>query len=353
LTRDVDGIPDYRWLLHDQPQVEIFSEFVILNAMRRILVTGGAGYVGSIVVDELLGRGYSVRAFDALFHGSVASLLLPWGNSRFEFLRGDVRDPDARAHAVEGVEAIVHLAAIVGDPACARDPELARAVNFDSTKALVGDAERAGGERFIMASTCSNYGLLNGDTLADETAELNPVSVYAETKVAAEAEVLGRQNGLATTCLRFATVYGTSPRMRFDLTVNEFTRDLAIRNELVVFGEQFWRPYVHVRDAARAIVDVLDGPKEASAGEVYNVGDTRENYQKLHIVDLLRERFPAGDVQFVHRDEDPRNYRVSFKKFEESFGFKAERSVADGIDEVLRLLRSGLVGDPYAPSYSN
>jgi nucleoside-diphosphate-sugar epimerase len=321
--------------------------------MRRILVTGGAGYVGSIVVDELLGRGYSVRAFDALVHGSVPSLLLPWGSPRFEFLRGDVRDPDARAHAVEDIEAIVHLAAIVGDPACARDPELAREVNFDSTKALLGDAEQAGVERFIMASTCSNYGRLNGNTLADEAAELKPVSVYAETKVAAESEVLGRQDGLATTCLRFATVYGTSPRMRFDLTVNEFTRDLAVRNELVVFGEQFWRPYVHVRDAARAVADVLDAPKEASAGEVYNVGDTRENYQKLAIVELLRERFPAGKVEFVHRDEDPRNYRVSFEKFGESFGFKAERSVSHGIDEVLRLLRSGLLSDPYGPSYSN
>jgi nucleoside-diphosphate-sugar epimerase len=321
--------------------------------MRRILVTGGAGYVGSIVVNELLGRGYPVRAFDALFHGSVASLLLPWGSPGFEFVRGDVRDRDAHAYAVEDVGAIVHLAAIVGDPACARDPELAREVNFDSTKALLADAESAGVERFIMASTCSNYGRLNGNALADETAALNPVSLYAETKVAAESEVLARQDGLATTCLRFATIYGTSPRMRFDLTVNEFTRDLAMRDELVVFGEQFWRPYIHVRDAARAIAEVLHAPKEASAGEVYNVGDTRENYRKLDIVELLRERFPEGKVQFVHRDEDPRNYRVSFEKFGEGFGFKAERSVAEGIDEVLRLLRSGLLSDPYAPSYSN
>jgi len=320
---------------------------------RRILVTGGAGYVGSIVVNELLGRGYSVRAFDALRYGSVPSLLLPWGNPQFEFVRGDVRDSDARRHAVEDVEAIVHLAAIVGDPACARDPELAREVNFESTKALLDDAELGGVERFIMASTCSNYGHLNGNAFADESAELNPVSLYAETKVVAELEVLGRQNGLATTCLRFATIYGTSPRMRFDLTVNEFTRDLAMRDELVVFGEQFWRPYVHVRDAARAIAEVLDAPKEASTGEVYNVGDTSENYRKLDIVELLRERFPGGKVQFVHRDEDPRNYRVSFEKFGEVFGFKAERSVADGIDEVLGLLRSGLLNDPYAPSYSN
>ena len=142
---------------------------------------------------------------------------------------------------------------------------------------------------------------------------MKPVSLYAETKVEAEGEVLGRQQ-LAPTCLRFATVYGTSPRMRFDLTVNEFTRDLEVLDELVVFGEQFWRPYVHVRDAASAIALVLEAPLDVVAGEVFNVGDTRENYRKLDLVEILRERFPNGKVDFVHKDEDPRDYRVKFEK---------------------------------------
>ena len=165
--------------------------------------------------------------------------------------------------------------------------------------------------------------------------------------------MLSRSNGLATTCLRFATVYGTSPRMRFDLTVNEFTRDLAVRGELVVFGEQFWRPYVHVRDAARAIVQVLERPAETIAGEVYNVGDTNENYRKLDIVELLNARFPDGKVEFVHKDEDPRDYRVSFEKFARSVEFEAEHTLAEGIDEVHGLLQSGLLDDPYAPAYRN
>jgi nucleoside-diphosphate-sugar epimerase len=319
----------------------------------RILVTGGAGYVGSIVVDELLAHGYRVRAFDALLHGSVPSLLLSWGNPRFEFVRGDVRDQRARAEVLEGVTAVVHLAAIVGDPACARQPDLARAVNLDGTRAMLDDSEEAAIERFVFASTCSNYGRLNGEAFADETFELMPVSLYAETKVAAEAEVLRRPRRMSAACLRFATVYGTSPRMRFDLTVNEFTRDLAVKNELVVFGEQFWRPYVHVRDAARAILRVLEAPTAAVAGEVFNVGDTRENYRKLDLVEILSERFQDGKIEFVHRDEDPRDYRVSFDKFVERMGFEAERSVAEGVDEVLGLLRSGLIEDPYAPSYRN
>ncbi len=317
-----------------------------------ILVTGGAGYVGSIVVDELLASGYRVRALDALLHGSIPSLLQPWGNPRFEFVRGDVRDASARAYALRNVDAIVHLAAIVGDPACSRQPELAREVNLGGTRALLDDAERVGVERFILASTCSNYGRMSNGGLADETVELKPVSLYAETKVAAERDVLSRRR-LVPTCLRFATVYGTSPRMRFDLTVNEFTRDLAVKDELTIFGEQFWRPYIHVRDAADAIVRALKSPPAAVNGEVFNVGDTGENYRKLDLVELLRERFPDGKIEFVHRDEDPRDYRVSFEKFAARVGFKARRSVTEGIDEVLALLRSGLVDDPFAPSYRN
>ena len=162
-------------------------------------------------------------------------------------------------------------------------------------------------------------------------------------------EVLRPDRSFVATCLRFATVYGTSPRMRFDLTVNEFTRDLLVKQELLVFGEQFWRPYIHVRDAAQAIAYVLTTPASVVAGEVFNVGNTQENYRKLDIVDLLRERLPDGVVNFVRRDEDPRDYRVSFEKFVDRVGFKPGRTLAEGIDEVCGLLRSGLIEDPYAP----
>lgn len=322
-------------------------------ARRLVLVTGGAGYVGSLVVDELLSRGSSVRVLDSLLHGSVPSLFLAWGDPKFEFLRGDVRDAATREHALHDVDAVVHLAAIVGDPACVREPELARAVNLDATTALVDDAKAAGADRFVMASTCSNYGKLPGADLATEEFELRPVSLYAETKVAAELEVLSRNGTLAPCCLRFATVFGTSPRMRFDLTVNEFTRDVAMKGELVVFGEQFWRPYVHVRDAARAVALALEAPREVIAGNVYNVGDPRSNYRKLDLVEFLRKRFPNARVEFVEKDEDPRDYRVSFEKIAAELRFEAERSVEEGIDEVVALLSSGLVDDPYSATYRN
>ena len=318
------------------------------------LVTGGAGYVGSLVVDELLARGAPVRVLDTLLHGSVPSLLGAWGRPGFEFVRGDVRDPQIRRVALAGVDSVVHLAAIVGDPACARRPELAQEVNLDATRALLADCERLGVRRMVFASTCSNYGKMPGGVLATEEFELRPVSLYARTKVAAELDVLARgRNGLETCCLRFATVYGSSPRMRFDLTVNEFTRDLVLGEELVVFGEQFWRPYVHVRDAARAVGAVLEAPRDAVDGEVFNVGSTEENYRKLDIVELLQRRLPDARVRYVHKDEDPRDYRVAFEKIDVALGYRPRYTVGDGIDEVMALVRSGILEEPAAEVYRN
>src|SRR5690606_37035451 len=178
---------------------------------------------------------------------------------------------------------------------------------------LYGAAEEAGVERFVFASTCSNYGkMADPNAYVDENSELSPVSLYAETKVEFENFLLSRErsNACAPTCLRFATVYGLSPRMRFDLTVNEFTRELASGKELVVFGERFWRPYCHVRDLARSVVHVLEAPLEKVAFEVFNVGDTAENYRKADVVEAIVAQVPEARVSYVHKDEDPRDYRV-------------------------------------------
>jgi nucleoside-diphosphate-sugar epimerase len=188
----------------------------------------------------------------------------------------------------------------------------------------------------------------------DETAELAPVSLYAAQKVEVETLLLsGATAPMAATCLRLATVYGVSPRMRFDLTVNEFTREVALGADLIVFGEQFWRPYVHVRDAAMALCAALEAPVDEVRGEVFNAGSTDENYRKLDIVELLKERVPTAQISFVHKDEDPRDYRVSFEKVKERLGFTPERTVSTGIDEIMALLASGLLADPYAPAYQN
>lgn len=321
----------------------------------RILVTGGAGYVGSTLVPLLLQEGHQVRVADSLLHGGD-SLLGAWSHPGFEFRRVDVRDRAAMPGVLAGQDAVVHLAAIVGDPACARDPELARGTNLDASIALLDEARAAGVGRFVFASTCSNYGRLRDPAaFADETSELAPVSLYAETKVAVEQAMLARADagGMAVTPLRFATVFGTSPRMRFDLTVNEFTAELIMRRKLVVYGEQFWRPYVHVRDAARAVLAVLTASEGAVHGRVFNVGDTRQNYQKQQIVDLIRPFAPDATVEYVHRAEDPRDYRVTFARIRDELGFTITRDVAAGIAEVARLVGDGVTGDFTDPRYRN
>ena len=321
----------------------------------RVLVTGGAGYLGSVVSRLLLEQGTQVRGFDSLLHGGQAVLgLYPFDG--FEFMRGDLRDPDAVARALDGVDAIVHLAAIVGDPACKREPDLARAVNLDASLALYEAARHGGVSRFLFASTCSNYGRMEDPLLpATEESALSPLSLYAESKVAVEQVLLGAPaGGPATTVLRFATLFGLSPRPRFDLTVNEFAAELELTRRLQVYGRQFWRPYIHVRDAAEVIRRVLDAPVATVAGEVFNAGDSRENYRKGDIVDIAVDEV-EGPVEIEHVDiaDDPRDYRVGFEKIAERLGFRASRTVRDGIREVIAAIREGVLTDVSDPRYRN
>ena len=321
----------------------------------RTTVTGGAGYVGALVVGELLEAGHDVRVLDVLLHGQddVAAELESRG---VELVRGDVRDADARRRALQGADAVVHLAAVVGDPACAKDPEVSNEVNVEGSRAVVEDARRFGVGRLVFASTCSNYGRMEDPTVpVDETGELAPVSLYAEQKVGIEKSLLnGSGDGdLTTTCLRFATVYGVGPRMRFDLTVNEFTRDLWAERKLDVFGELFWRPYIHVADAARAVALVLASPAEKVAGEVFNAGHSDENYRKLDLVEVITSKLGRGEVDYVHRDEDPRDYKVSFEKIKDVLGFEPLMRVPDGVDEIVGALEEKRFGDPFDSKYSN
>jgi nucleoside-diphosphate-sugar epimerase len=320
----------------------------------NVLVTGGAGYIGSTLVPRLLAGGHSVRVLDSLLHGGE-SLLAVWGHSSFQFQTGDIRSRKDRQAALDGVQAVVHLAAIVGDPACARQSEVASAVNLEASLALFEEAGRAGVSRCVFASTCSNYGrMADPESYVDEESVLAPVSHYAETKVAVERWLLeGDYNGMCATPLRFATVYGVSPRMRFDLTVNEFTMELITAGHLVIFGEQFWRPYIHVADAARAIELVLQAPAARVQRRVFNVGNTAENYRKGDLVELIRGHADLATVEYVERLEDPRDYRVCFTRMRTELGFETTHTVQDGIDEVARLVRSRAIPDPHAARYRN
>lgn len=321
----------------------------------KVLVTGGAGYIGSVLVRQLLQKGYNVRAFDSLKFGGDAlyDVML---HPNFEFIKGDVRNAADVAKALEGMEAVAHLAAIVGDPACKKFSDEANSTNWDGSVALFEAAEKAGIKRFVFASTCSNYGkMADPDSYVTETSELNPVSLYAVLKVKFEKYLIEERKNtkMCSTALRFSTVYGFSPRIRFDLTVNEFTRNAALEGKQEIWGAQFWRPYCHVDDLARAVVLVLESAEEKVRANVFNVGNTAENYNKGMIIEEVCKVVPDVKVNYVEMNEDPRDYRVNFDKIKNELGFTITKTVPDGVKEIYTLMKTGIIDDAYGPKFRN
>lgn len=322
---------------------------------QKVLVTGGAGYIGSVLTRQLLEKGYNVRVLDSLMYGGEPIIdMLNYPN--FEFVKGDIRNRADVEKALEGIDCVAHLAAIVGDPACAKQPELANSTNLEGSKLLYDVANKMGASKFVFASTCSNYGKMDDpNEYVTEESKLAPVSLYAETKVATEQYLLSQpqDNNCKPTCLRFSTVYGLSLRPRFDLTVNEFTKELALGRELIVFGEQFWRPYCHVYDLARSVVTVIEAEEEKVAFDVFNVGSTKENYQKKMLVDEVSKIIPDAQIKYVAKNEDPRDYRVSSDKIKNRLGFEPLFTVPDGIKQIKKVLDDGFIINPDDNKYKN
>jgi nucleoside-diphosphate-sugar epimerase len=326
--------------------------------METVLVTGGAGYVGSGLVRDLLNDGYKVVCVDSLMFGGE-SLLNIWHHENFVFHYCDINNYDAFDEILnaEKYDAVIHLAAIVGDPACKMQSELAHKTNWDSTKRLLDRSIELGIKRFAFASTCSNYGKMSDSNMyVDEDSALAPVSLYAELKVKFENYMLTeieKNKDFCPVSLRFSTVYGISPRMRFDLTVNEFTKEIALGRELVIFGEKFWRPYCHVKDFSRAFITILKAAKEKVEYNVFNVGDTKENYTKQMLVDEIVKIIPEAKIKYVEKNEDPRDYRVNCDKFKEELGFEVSLTVPEGIREIKEIVQTGLIQDPENQRYYN
>lgn len=322
---------------------------------KKVLVTGGAGYIGSVLVRLLIKKGYFVRVLDNLSFGGE-SLVELLNEKDFEFIKGDIRDLDKLSVAMDGIDYVAHLASIVGDPACAKDPDLTRDVNLKGAFNTYEASEEAKVKKFVFASTCSNYGKMkDSNSYVDETSEINPISLYAETKVEFENYLLNQPKDRVSkpTCLRFSTVYGLSPRIRFDLTVNEFTKELALGRELVIFGEQFWRPYCHVYDLSMSVIKVFECESNITDFNVYNVGNTSENYQKKMIVDEIIKEIPNSKIKYVKKDEDPRDYRVSFEKINNDLGFYTSFTVPDGIRQTIKAINDKFIIDPDSSKYKN
>ena len=326
--------------------------------MKNILVTGGAGYVGSGLLRELLSKGYKVTCIDNLMFGGE-SLLDLWHNKNFKFINCDINNREhlEKIFLENNFYSVIHLAAIVGDPACKLYSNLAIKTNWESSKWLIEKSKDSGVSKFIFASTCSNYGKMDDPkAYVDENSKLAPVSLYAELKVKFEKYILNEMtkiDGFSPTCLRFSTVYGLSPRMRFDLTVNEFTKDLSLGKELLIFGEQFWRPYCHVKDFSNAFITVLQAPKEKVSYNVFNVGDTKENYTKQMIVNEIKKVIPNSKIKYVPKNDDPRDYRVNCDKIKKELGFNITMTVPDGILEIKRVIQEKIIQNPESQKYYN
>ena len=334
---------------------------------RHVLVTGGAGYIGSMLAGVLLERGLEVTVVDKLLFGGE-SLLAHRHHPRFRFTPADVTDPAALEATAKGlrigrlaparVDAVVHLAAIVGFPACqAVGPKVAWLYNTDAVRMVFDAAEAAGAQRFVFASTYSNYGLSSDGRPVDETSPLNPQSLYAETKIASERLLLERASSspCAPVVLRFATLFGISPRTRFDLIVNQFVHEALTRRRLVIYQRGYARSFVHVRDVCRAVERALDAPVEAVRGEIFNVGHDEMNHTKDEIVALVQRHVPGTEVEVkdLTFGGDMRDIRVSFAKVRRVLDFEPEINVEAGVREVRDALQDGLIRDPGDARYRN
>lgn len=314
---------------------------------RRVLIFGGAGYIGGPLTTELLRTGYKVRNVDLLIYGHQHAMMGNLPHPDYEFQYGDLGSSDVLDRALEGVTDVIILAGLVGDPVTKKYPKESHAINDVGIRNCIDRLNGRGINKVIFVSTCSNYGMIEENVLADENFELKPLSLYAKSKVASERHILSLkgQTDYHPTILRFATAFGMAPRMRFDLTVNEFTRELFLDKELLVYDPHTWRPYCHVKDFARLLVRVLQFPVDEVSFEIFNSGGDANNYTKQSIVDMICARLPDRKVSYRQDSDDPRNYKASFEKVRSKLYFEPAYSVADGIDEILWALRSHLLDD--------
>lgn len=321
-----------------------------MNTPKRVLLVGGAGYIGSVLARQLLHAGHRVRVFDALFYGTQ-SLTGVLGHPNYELVIGDTRNTAALGDALTGVDAVVHLGELVGDPACGLEPSTTRAINRDATRRLAELAYEHGIRRFVYPSSCSVYGA--SDEIVDEESPVNPMSLYAEMKVAAE-HLLGTLAGddFEPVVLRLATVFGYSARPRFDLVVNLMAARALAERRISVHGGGQWRPFVHVSDVAAAMAMCLDASAHLVAGRIFNLGSDRENYTIAQIAGLVHRHTPEASIEIVPAD-DRRNYRVSFSRIQGKLGFVPAVEVTQGIAEIQDAIRAQLVLDYGASTHSN
>lgn len=341
----------WAWLWSNVVRAEISLEPIQKREVRNVLVIGGAGYIGSALLPKLLSKGYHVRLLDLLIYG-MEPIEDVVGHPNLEIMQADFRQVDKVVEAMRNIDAVIHLGAIVGDPACALDEELTIEVNLMATRMIAEVAKGSGVSRFVFASTCSVYGA--NDAMLDEHSALNPVSIYARSKIASEKVLISMASSdFGPTVLRFGTIYGLSGRTRFDLVINLLTAKALVEGQITVFGGDQWRPFVHVDDAAYAVMSALEAPLSLVRNEVFNVGCDEQNYTIQHVGETIQRLVPASALTSMGSDTDLRNYKVSFSKIHKTLGFKPRWTVEQGISQVIEAVQSGKVKNYHDAKYSN
>lgn len=315
-----------------------------------VVITGGAGYIGSLLVRRLLARSYRVRVIDGLLYGDAA-LAEVQQHPNFELFVADFRQAAAIGPVFAGADALIHLGGLVGDPACALYPALTLAINQESTATVAMACSTHGVKRLIFASSCSVYGASDG--LLDERSALNPVSLYAQTKIASEQMLLdSARSGPAPIIMRFATVYGLSPRPRFDLVVNLLTAKAVVDGQITIQGGAQWRPFVHAEDIGKALMQALEAPIDVVAGQTFNVGSDAQNHRLAELGQMIQAAEPSALIE-TEPGNDRRDYRVSFAKITTQLGFRPDWSLEAGIKQIKAAIASGEIGSYRDDRFNN
>ncbi len=317
----------------------------------KILVIGGAGYIGSSLIEQLLNKGYKVRLLDLFLFGEepISNVI---NHQDLEIVKGDFRKIDDLVVAISDCYAVVHLGGIVGDPACSVDERLTKEVNLTASKTIGMIAKSAGVEKFIFASSCSVYGAQ--DSILDEDSDTNPLSLYAKTKIASERVLKDLSDAsFKPIFLRFGTVFGFSGRTRFDLVVNLLAAHAFYNKKMTVFGKDQIRPFVHVNDAARSILCALESDMNIGQDLVFNIGCDELNVTLYQLAQMIQKRIQDSEIKIESGGDDARNYHVSFKKAEKYLNFNAKWTLNEGINQVINKLENGEIEDYSSSNHSN
>ncbi len=311
-----------------------------MKIKKKLLIIGGAGYIGSVLSPSLVKAGYQVTVLDNLIYNQKK---LQISNKNFKFILGDLRNKKIINNLVKSNDIIILLAGLVGDPITKKYPLVSSKINNIGIKHIIKVVKKNKIENFIFVSTCSNYGIVKNNILAKENHNLYPLSRYAKDKVKVENFIKKNifRSKTTTTILRFATAFGLAPRMRFDLTVNEFTKILHEKKNLEIYDTETWRPYCHVKDFSRVIIKVLQSSSEKVGNQIFNCGGVKNNFNKYNIVNKIKKYFPGPKITFLKgQTKDMRSYLVNFSKIKKILNFTPKYSLDYGIKEIIKFLKS-------------